>query len=301
MQADWIAVDWGTSNMRAWGIDSRGAVVTSGSSPRGMGSLEPSQYSDVLNEVIGPWLRDRNTDILVCGMAGARQGWVEAPYLDSPADLRGLGVAAVPVPSESGSVRILPGVCQKTPGAENVMRGEETQLLGLGELMPNFSGLVCMPGTHCKWAELDGTRLVGFSTAMTGELFAILSTHSVLRHSVTLDEGQVESDEGFDAGVMLGLERPQDLSSLLFSVRAGSLLSRREPNWCRGYLSGLLIGAEIGARRDVLGTSELPLIGAPALCARYARAIDFAGGSSRILDATETTLAGLRAARRFGG
>jgi 2-dehydro-3-deoxygalactonokinase len=158
----WIAVDWGTSNLRAWGIGRDGEIAFAASSDKGMGRLARDQFPAALTEVIhaGGGRTDEPAEVLITGMAGARQGWIEAPYLEAPTDLRALSAGAVSpsLPETALSVRILPGVCQKTPGAENVMRGEETQLLGLSRLLPGFSGVVCMPGTHSKWAVLEGAR-----------------------------------------------------------------------------------------------------------------------------------------------
>src|SRR5690606_3566890 len=168
----WVAVDWGTSNVRAWGIGAGGEIVWSRSSDRGMGRLSAADYPAVLTELLAAAATERPApvEVLICGMAGARQGWREAPYLEAPAALDRLLLSAVR-PETDGTpfdVRILPGSCQKTPGGEDVMRGEETQLLGLLALRPEFSGTVCMPGTHSKWVQLEGGRVVGFATAMTG-------------------------------------------------------------------------------------------------------------------------------------
>ncbi len=295
---EWVAVDWGTSNLRAWGIDASGEAVFARSSPEGMGKLGRDDYPGVLQALLSE-LGAGPAEILVCGMAGARQGWLEAPYLDAPADLAQLAGSAVSpaVPGTEFSVRILPGVCLRDPGAEDVMRGEETQLLGLSAMLPGFSGLVVMPGTHSKWALLDGTQLTRFSSAMTGEIFEVLKTHSVLRHSLQGELEGPDRDAGFDAGLETGLEQPARLTATLFKVRAGSLLSGKSAPWCAGYLSGLLIGAEIGGQRDWIGSAEVPLVGGTSLCQLYALAFDRLGARTRIVDATDATLAGLKAAR----
>lgn len=300
---DWVAVDWGTSNLRAWGVDAAGAVTVSRGSPNGMGKLTREQFPGALSDLLegvegqsgGP------VQVLICGMAGARQGWLEAPYLQAPTDLRGLldGAVRPEMPDARLAPAILPGVCQKIPGSDNVMRGEETQLLGLAALNPGFSGVVCMPGTHSKWAQLSGTRIERFATAMTGELFEVLKTHSVLRHSLAGDLDGPGRADGFATGVQIGIDHPERLLGQLFEVRAGSLLSGRQPDWCAGYLSGLLIGSEIGANREWIGTAEVPLIGSAALCALYGQALARIGVRSRLVDATEAVLAGLKAARQF--
>ena len=295
---DWVAVDWGTSNLRAWGIDASGEIAFSRSSPDGMSRLTREQYPDILTGLLAQ-VGDP-VDVVICGMAGARQGWLEAPYLDAPADLRTLSRSAVSpdMPGDRFAPTILPGVCQRDVGAEDVMRGEETQLLGLSALIPGFSGLVIMPGTHSKWAILEGTTLHRFSSAMTGEVFELLRVHSVLRHSFNGELEGEDRDIGFDAGLAQGLDKPERLTATLFKVRAGALLSGRSPAWCAGFLSGLLIGAEIGGQRDWIGTAEIPLIGSVGLCSLYQGALDKLGAKSRIVDATDATLVGLKAARQ---
>ncbi|MCP8882275.1 2-dehydro-3-deoxygalactonokinase [Devosia sp. XJ19-1] len=298
-QIAWIAVDWGTSNLRAWGIGPAGAVVATAGSDQGMGKLAPQEFPAALMAVANQLaLPDEPVDVVICGMAGARQGWLEAPYLEAPTDLIALGQGAVHpnMPDERLRVSILPGVCQRE-GGENVMRGEETQLLGLAVTAPTYAGLVCMPGTHSKWARLEGTRIAGFSTAMTGELFELLKTHSVLRHSLAGDVNGPERDGGFLAGAQDGLDEPEKLLGQLFEVRASALLSGRTPDWCAGYLSGLLIGTEIAANRNQIGTDPVPLIGSATLCALYARVLAMTGAAGRVVDSTEVVLAGLKAAR----
>ncbi|CDP54250.1 2-dehydro-3-deoxygalactonokinase [Devosia sp. DBB001] len=299
LQTEWIAVDWGTSNLRAWGISRDGGISFSRSSDRGMGKLAREDYPGVLSGLLDEEVSGVS-EVVICGMAGARQGWLEAPYLDAPADLAGLIFSAVApdMPGSQLQPRILPGVCQKASGAEDVMRGEETQLLGLSALHPGFSGLVIMPGTHSKWALLDGTKIDRFTTAMTGELFEVLKTHSVLRHSLQGDLDGPERSEGFAVGLAIGIEHPERLTATLFKVRAGSLLSGRSAPWCAGFLSGLLIGAEVGGQKDWLVGGEVPLIGGTGLCNLYVQALASVGAIGRIIDATEATIAGLKTARK---
>jgi 2-dehydro-3-deoxygalactonokinase len=203
-----------------------------------------------------------------------------------------------PAPGGRFLVRILPGLCQRRTGAEDVMRGEETQLLGLATLFPDFNGVACLPGTHCKWVELCGRRVERFATVMTGELFDVLRTHSVLRHACPQPLQGPGHAEGFEAGLAVSVEAPQRLPALLFKVRAGALLCDRTPQWCTGFLSGLLIGAEIGAQREWIGAGDLALVGRADLVALYAKAIARTGRQARILEGDAAALAGLRAAWR---
>jgi 2-dehydro-3-deoxygalactonokinase len=300
----WIAVDWGTSNLRLWGLDRGGAVLFSAASDQGMGRLDRDGYPAALAALLAGRLAPDGPaiDVVVCGMAGARQGWMEAPYLATPADLDDLAAKAVRPDLGASRLRprILPGLCQTDVGHEDVMRGEETQLLGLAALQPGFSGLVCMPGTHCKWARLDGRRVERFTSAMTGELFDVLKLHSVLRHSLNGTDDPVLREQGLDEGLAIGLAAPERLISRLFKVRAAALLSDRPAAWCAGFLSGLLIGSEVGGQRADLGHDELPLIGGTALSRIYARALAMVGVRSRHVDAADAVLAGLAAARQAG-
>lgn len=298
---DWVAVDWGTSNLRAWGIATDGAIAFEATSAKGMAAIAREDFPGVLLDLLAPHIGDtQRQQVLVCGMAGARQGWIEAPYLTAPADLTELAKAAVIPPDAPPnlSVAILPGVCQRETGGENVMRGEETQLLGVSSLVDGFTGAVCMPGTHSKWAALEGSHISRFATAMTGEMFDILRTHSVLRHSLVEPYDPVDREDGFAVGSQLGLHDPGRLTSTLFTVRAAALVSGRSSGWCAGYLSGLLIGTEIAASKDWFENAPVVLVGAPGLTALYARVLSQAGAEAKMLDATAATLAGLASARR---
>ena len=301
-ESEWIAVDWGTSNLRVWGIGMGGDVLFSRTSAQGMATLAPDAYPRVLADILAPDVdpAGKPLDALICGMAGARQGWMEAPYLDAPADLATLAAAAVTASGPGGRLRarILPGVCQRGDGAEDVMRGEETQLLGLATLVPHFSGVVCMPGTHCKWVALAGRRVERFATVMTGELFEVLRAHSVLRHACTGAGQGPDHAEGFKNGLAAAVDAPQRLPAMLFKVRAGALLSARTPDWCAGYLSGLLIGAEIGAQREWIGAGDLAVVGSAGLVELYGEAMARVGKQALIVDGHAASLAGLLAARQ---
>lgn len=299
-KTEWVAVDWGTSNVRAWGLAADGTQTFSSDADRGMGKIARGDYPSVLAELIGDNAAP-GTPVIICGMAGARQGWLEAPYLDTPADLTRLVQGAVAPEGTGFAVRILPGVCQRTAGHEDVMRGEETQLLGLLALRPGFSGTAILPGTHSKWVEIDNGRIVRFSTAMTGELYEVLSQHSVLRHSFaagSIDGPEIE--DGIAEGMRAGLESPGLATSLVFRTRAAALLSGKGADWCSGYLSGLLVGVEIGGHRDWLGTAPVPLIGSARFGRLYGAALKLIGATGEPVDASEATIAGLIAARAQG-
>lgn len=287
MSAAWVAVDWGTSNLRAWAMDASGSVQAEGASSDGMAGLSPDGFERALLSLIGEWLGPGVTPVVACGMVGARQGWAEAPYRAVPCGPSG---AAVRVPTRDPrlAMHILPGLKQTTP--PDVMRGEETQVAGFLAREPSFDGLLCLPGTHSKWVEVEAGEVTGFRTAMTGELFDLLSTASVLRHSV----GQ-EMGDGFEKAVSDAMEAPALAMAHLFTLRAADLLHGAAPEDARARLSGLLIGAELAAMAAPR-RCPMVLIGAEALTALYERAFSMSGHAVRRNDATRCTLDGLRAA-----
>lgn len=277
-------VDWGTSNLRIWLVDSQGAVLGERQSPEGMGGLDKAAYPAVLEGHLSALGAPSDLPVVVAGMAGARTGWREAPYVETPAPLVGLFQHAVQPEGVSRPVYILPGVCQRQGGAYDVMRGEETQLAGaLEQGLDN--ALFCLPGTHSKWALVEDGQVRRFSTVMTGELFNLISRQSILRLSVP-EDGDAEADpEIFDAAVAQALEPGFALTSVLFSIRAEGLLSPDARINPAARLSGLLIGAEIATIRDDLQRhGKAYLIGTGKLTRLYARAITKAGGEPVMLD-----------------
>ncbi|MBB5275501.1 2-dehydro-3-deoxygalactonokinase [Rhizobium rosettiformans] len=277
-------VDWGTSNLRIWLVDSQGAVLGERQSPEGMGGLDKAAYPAVLEGHLSALGAPSDLPVVVAGMAGARTGWREAPYVETPAPLVGLFQHAVQPEGVSRPVYILPGVCQREGGAYDVMRGEETQLAGaLEQGLDN--ALFCLPGTHSKWALVEDGQARRFSTVMTGELFNLISRQSILRLSVP-EDGDAEADpEIFDAAVAQALEPGFALTSVLFSIRAEGLLAPDAKINPAARLSGLLIGAEIAAIRDDLQRhGKAYLIGTGKLTRLYARAITKAGGEPVMLD-----------------
>lgn len=287
--ADWIAVDWGTSNMRAWAIRD-GAILATGASDKGMGALTPDAFEAALLEVIEPWLGQNRIPLVACGMVGAKQGWCEAPYAQVPCPPVGQGAVRPKVADGRIDVAILPGLSQADPA--DVMRGEETQIAGYLAKDPEFDGVLCLPGTHTKWVQISAGEVVSFRTFMTGELFALISKQSVLRHSV----GEGWDAEAFKTAVTDAMSRPEAMANRLFTLRAEGLLTGLGTEAATARLSGLLIGAELAAARPYWLGQNIVLIGAPKLAAHYAAALALQGASAETADATETTLAGLTAA-----
>jgi 2-dehydro-3-deoxygalactonokinase len=290
--SNWIAVDWGTSNLRVWLVGNDGTILDNRSSDRGMGSLAPEDFEGVLVELVADWLGEGVTEAVACGMIGARQGWVEAPYAAVPCRPSQNQSIDAPCADPRLSVRILPGLSQTTP-APDVMRGEETQVAGFLAANPRFDGVVCLPGTHTKWVQVSAKEVVGFQTYMTGEMFALLSKQSVLRHSL----GGKEWDQAaFIEALDDMLSHPAGLGTQLFKLRAAELLLGQASGIARAKLSGMLIGLELAGARSFWLGQNIALIGDAALCKNYAVALEHQGVPTRIVDATEMTLAGLTAA-----
>ncbi len=277
-----IALDWGTTSARAYRLDARGEVVGTRDAPLGIQHVSGG-YPDALAALIGDWSGE-SAPRLACGMIGSRQGWIEAPYVDCPGGIDALARGVVR--TADGALAIVPGLaCRGADGVPDVMRGEETQILGAvaDDAKPT---LAILPGTHSKWALVRAGAIAAFSTHMTGEVFAVLRDHSILGRMLAPPDAAFAA-EAFARGVRRGVERGAEILHLLFGVRTMGLLDGLSPEQARDYLSGLLIGCEIAAGRDWAETKGVPLasallIGRRALCDRYAAALLEARVTARI-------------------
>lgn len=292
IHAEWIAVDWGTSRLRAWAMQGANALAEA-QSPSGMSGLTRDGYEPALMQLVQDWLGPDTTPVVACGMVGAKQGWTEAPYQTIPCKpLSGSQVSPV-VNDPRLDVHILAGVKSEKPA--DVMRGEETQIAGFLALNPGWDGVICLPGTHTKWAHVSAGEIVSFQTFMTGEIFNLLGNHSVLRHSVG---GTGWDDDAFAEALNDSRSRPERLAASLFALRAEDLLHNLPAATARARLSGLLIGAElIAARRYWLG-QNVAIIGADATSKPYAAALAMEGVPATVANGTRMTQAGLTAAYR---
>ncbi|HWH89903.1 MAG TPA: 2-dehydro-3-deoxygalactonokinase [Pseudomonas sp.] len=322
MQAQLIALDWGTTSLRAYKLAADAVVLeqralSSGimqlpKTPRIIHGRECAEgFELAFDEACGDWL-DAQPDlpVIACGMVGSAQGWREAAYCETPADVANLGNSLQTVVSLRGtSVHIVPGVIQRSR-LPNVMRGEETQVLGVLQSLPAGAGndlLIGLPGSHSKWVEVVDGRITHFDTFMTGEVFAVLSEHSILgrtqQPSTTFDA------QAFDRGVQIALSTDAELGvlSTLFSARTLGLTGELSPSAQADYLSGLMIGHELTALADVQrrrrNQPNLPaivLIGNAQLCTRYRRALD-ACGFAQVTLAEQATERGLWQLARAAG
>ncbi len=265
-----IGIDWGTTNLRGWAFDGSGAVIAARSGGEGISAIANGDFAGVLRALVGDWTNG-SVPIVLGGMIGSRQGWREAPYLACPTTPASLAAEAMPIDTGIGAGWIVPGLSYiDGTGVADVMRGEEVQLLGADIA----DGIAVLPGTHSKWVTVAQGKIQAFRTFMTGELFALLRTHSLLGRLMTGPVTGAEPDwAAFAKGVNRALADPA-LSALLFGVRTEGLFERIVPEALPDYLSGLLIGAELAGAP---GKGAVTIIGTEALAARYDRALTLAG------------------------
>lgn len=293
--ATFAAVDWGTSSFRLWLMNSSGFVLEAIRSEEGMATAAGRGFSAILSHHLEALGAGPSLPVVICGMAGARQGWCEAPYLDVPTPLSAIAANSVAVPHQQRPVWILPGLAQRQPGAPDVMRGEETQLLGA--CAHGGDGLYCMPGTHSKWVRVRDGFVTGFSTFMTGEAYAVMAGHSILAH--TIGQGGVEPDDpAFSEAVARAHADPATTTGLLFTIRAGGLLFDEPPETARARLSGYLIGAELAGSRCRAEAAPVRLVASGELARLYARALEVIGAPMQTIDAEESVRLGLAVAAR---
>lgn len=281
-----IGVDWGTSSLRAYRIAPDGTILARREAARGILSVDPGGFAAALREEVGAWLAAGERNILLAGMVGSRQGWIEAPYLPCPTGAAEIADALVAVPFAEARARLVPGLSDRDEaGVPEVMRGEETQILGVCAALGG-NGLACLPGSHSKWAQVRDGRIAGFRTFLSGETFAALRSATILGRM--MPEAPLDI-AAFDRGVarsgMAG-----HLLHHLFGVRSLGLAGELPETQSASYLSGLLIGHEVRAAGNT--AAVVHLIGAAALCTLYARAITLLGGSAVVMDA-DAAAAGL--------
>lgn len=287
-----IAADWGSTNFRLYLMDQAGKILASKSAPIGLKAITDGGFDVALEAQLDDAFSDPNLPILICGMAGSKNGWYEAPYVPTPATANDAASALCTIPDTHlgvlahRKIHIVPGLnCRSDANIFDVMRGEETQLFGLLAAQPNLHGHVVMPGTHCKWTYAKAGQVDSFSTYMTGEIHSLLMTHSLLKA-----DDQTTDLSVFDLGLKRSYADPS-LLSLLFSARTERLFDHIGPQSVSSYVSGLLIGHEIAAEARKGDITEVHLIGAAQLSALYARAFSTLGSSLVTLHDSDTVTA----------
>ena len=290
-----VAVDWGTSSLRGALLDARGKVLEERSDARGILKVPAGGFPVVFESLFGDWMQTADTRCLISGMAGSKQGWVEAPYCACPAGRVEVGRQIIGIEALPGArISIVPGLSDEHDGVPDVMRGEEVQIFGAMALMDADEGVFVLPGTHNKWATVKKGRVTGFRTFMTGEFYALLSQHSILARTL---EADAPLDE---AAFVEGVTRSDNGQGLLhnaFGARTLALFERMPTAELASYLSGLLIGEELRTQ-SLHAFGEVVLIGSPALTQRYTLALRATGIATRTLGA-EATWAGLHALSGF--
>lgn len=271
-----IGLDWGTSSLRAYLIGADGAVIERRARPWGIQHLPAGGYPEAFRAVVGDW-RERRPDVpvIAAGMVGSRTGWREVPYVECPADVTALAAGILSFESECGLIHLVPGLLQCGTDPD-VMRGEESQIIGALELEPALAGdaLVVLPGTHCKWARIHDERVTGFTTYLTGELFAMLRDHSIIGRPARDAAGGTDASRAAAFGRGVSTARASGAAGIagkLFTVRSLFLCGDLAAADSLDYLSGLLVGEELRSVLATLGGGRprCVLVGDPALCSRY--------------------------------
>ncbi|MEL4870661.1 2-dehydro-3-deoxygalactonokinase [Pantoea agglomerans] len=284
MTSRYIAIDWGSTNLRAWLYQDE-QCLESRQSEAGVTRLNGKSPEAVLAEVTQNW-RDGATPVVMAGMVGSNVGWKIAPYLPVPAHFSAIGEQLTSV---GDNIWIIPGLCVSRDDNHNVMRGEETQLLGARTLSP--SSVYVMPGTHCKWVQADAEQIHDFRTVLTGELHHLLLTHSLVGAGLPAQEA---SPAAFNAGLERGLASP-DVLPKLFEVRASHVLGNLPREQVSEFLSGLLIGAEVATMRDFVPSGQaITLVAGSALTSRYQQAFHAIGRDVAAISGDTAFQAGIR-------
>jgi 2-dehydro-3-deoxygalactonokinase len=285
-----IAIDWGTTQLRAYRLNDAGAIASRRSQPKGIMAIPGGDFAAALDEITRDWHGAADREIVMSGMIGSRQGWVEVPYVSCPAGLRDLADAVRAAPTDGArQVLICPGLVSRgTDGVPDVMRGEEVQIFGALSISRKTPATVLLPGTHSKHAAVSNGSISGFVTHMTGEVFALLRDHSIL--------GRLMAPRRVDfAAFDAGLDRARHRNGLLhhiFGVRTRMLMNELDAASLPDYLSGILIGHEIASAEI---SPPVIVVGEPELGALYQRALDRIGIDPELIESDAATTRGLYA------
>ena len=292
-----IALDWGTTSLRAYRVGTDGSVIDRIEAPSGILQVPDGDFGATFDRIVGPWLVAPMPAVIACGMIGSRQGWREVPYATCPAGAGDLADKFIAVTSPAGHrVRLVPGVMQSgADGIPDVMRGEETQVIGCLQPDDPPRRIFVLPGTHSKWVIVEAGRIVRFATFMTGEVFAALRGHTILGRMM---EGEADDAGAFRRGVEQA-GRDGGLLRSLFSARTLPLFDRLPKAGVASYLSGLLIGTEVAEAAAWVGSPHVAaqrptIVGAPSLAARYREALEVLRIEGRV-GPVDAAVAGIRA------
>lgn len=289
-----VLVDWGTTNLRAYLVNNAGEVLDTRNSDLGIRNVEEGDFRGAIESLLDGW--GSTLPVLMAGMIGSAQGWVEARYATCPSAAADIAGDLTAIPDHS-RFSITPGVSYRAPdGSYDVMRGEEVQIFGALELAKQQDATLCLPGTHSKWAYVEGGVLTKFYTSMTGEVYAILKSHSILG-------ALMGDDAGDDAAFEKGLSRSGAAGGLLhhlFSTRTNGLFSRISPDGLPSYMSGILIGHELRNCAPVDPDKPVLLVSQGVLGERYTSALKYFGIAAQLISAEEATVCGLNMLQKIG-
>ena len=283
----WVALDWGTSNFRAYLMENNN-VIDQVSTQEGMKFVDQKEFENTLVKNITPWKKKFDINIVIAsGMVGAKQGWIEVPYIKSPCNIRNLNFKTINILDDI-NVHILSGVSQSNPS--DVMRGEETQIAGFLLNNIDFNGSICLPGTHSKWVNLNSYEIKKFTSFLTGELYEIVKKYSILKHS--LNTTRLE-DEIVKSAANLIIENPSFISNKLFEIRAENLLKNSNQTSNNSKLVGYLLGIELSGSKTYWEDKDLVIIGSSNLNKYYELILNGRSKSIQLFNSNDMVLNGL--------
>ena len=289
-----IAIDWGSSKFRAYLLDNDDQVLATIEADEGVKKHYTGNYSIILEQLLQPWQQEiiaQQLPIFMAGMVGSNLGWHETPYLPCPLNLEELAAQLYAFVSPwQTPIYIVPGVKVDQQMAVDVMRGEETLLLGAHQLLPSTA--YCLPGTHNKWAVLKKNQLYSFTTTLTGELYAVLKDYSLLGFDLPK---QQDNQQWFIQGVK-EISRDSDIIMHLFKVRAKRLLKQLPDTAAMSYLSGLLIGSEINTmqKRMPMHQHAISIVATTeTVAARYQTAFQLLDIPTQLVDGEQAFIRGM--------
>lgn len=287
-----IVGDWGSSNIRMFLFDNN-KLIDSKRSDKGITVIQGNQCELLFKELCSDWFTDdNNIPITLCGMVGSINGWIETPYLNCPINLKEIHKHLCTVKNQYNfDIKIIPGLCVNKQGNFNIMRGEETQLMGV--VSDNSYNICIMPGTHCKWVLLDGSTVVDFKTAMIGEMHKLFMEKSLIGAGTPLQE---KNENIFLKGLQCGFDEGNVIFKL-FECRAIRVLQKIPPQYASEFLSGLLIGSELNAITNLYGlnkNTKICIVGNSNLANRYMKALNHIDLTATIIDGDKAFLDGIK-------
>ena len=296
-----ICGNWGTSNLRAFGVSAYGEIITDIRTGNGVSAITPAEQEALWFDMVADWQAEApQAAHMLCGMVGSNLGWLETGYVDTPVTTYALASAVDWHKSGTTTLGIVPGIAgQSWLGEPERMRGEEVELIGWLALKEEADAIACLPGTHTKWVEISNGVITRFNTAMTGEVFATLSTATILKTAIE----QVDDPSAFEAGARLGLvSEGGDTLHRLFAARARILAGDLLPEHSEAFLSGFLIGRDVGPACESLSLSgkAVAVIGADALSQKFSQVLSLAGVDTTAYSSEDCVAKGLVALAKAG-